>query len=326
MRAYVLTGSELTETKVIADVERAYGAGATIWVDIGTESGEDKPALDHFFVKVLALHPLTVEDLWSERTLPKIEDFDRYLFVLAHAVRRDDDGKICTAEIDIVCGPRFVVTHHDRDSRSVDAVRDELARSSRLLEKGTGWVLHALLDHLVDHYIPVFDELDDVVEKLERDVIAKAGTPAGRKLMGRIFDLKRELQHLRRIVAHQRETLVRLSRGEFAAIPKDAIPFFRDVYDHFARITDLAEGYRELVTQAMEAYLSVQSNRMNEVMKTLTLISTVMLPITFVAGVYGMNFDLIPGMHSPMGFYVCCAVMLAIALAIVGFFRYRKWL
>ena len=327
MRAFVhLPGTPLHETSSLVELERAYAKGATIWLDLGADAAEKRAALDPFFETTLGIHPLTIEDLWTERALPKVEDFERYLFVLAHGVRRDDKGKICTLEIDIICAPRFVVTHHERPSRSVDAVREELARSSRLLEKGTGWILHALLDHLVDHYVPVFDELDEVVETLERDVVAKAGTPAGRNLMSRIFEIKRELQHLRRIVAHQREALVRLSRGEFLAIPKELIPFFRDVYDHFARITDLAESYRELVTATMDAYLSVQGNRMNEVMKTLTLISTVMLPLTFVAGVYGMNFDVIPGAHSPIGFWICCAVMLAIAFGIVGFFRYRRWL
>lgn len=326
MHAFVLAGAKLSKTEKLAEVIEAYAGGATVWIDVGAGDEGERAALDRFFEKDLELHPLTIEDLWSERALPKIEDFGRYLFVLAHGVRHDDKGKICTLEIDVVTGPRFVLTHHDRPSRSVEAVRAELARSPRLLEKGTAWVLHALLDHLVDHYVPVFDDLDEIVESLEREVIAKAGTRAGHGLMSRIFELKRELQHLRRIVAHQRETLVRLSRGEFDVIPKDAVPFFRDVYDHFSRITDLAESYRELVTATMEAYLSVQGNRMNEVMKTLTLISTVMLPLTFVAGVYGMNFEFIPGGHSPLGFWICCGIMLLLGIGIVTFFRYRRWL
>ncbi len=326
MHAFVLAGAKLSETQKLADVAEAYAAGATVWLDVGPDDEGERTALDRFFEKTLELHLLTIEDLWAERALPKIEDFGRYLFVLAHGVRHDDKRRICTLELDVVTGPRFVVTHHEGSSRSVDAVRAELQRSPRLLEKGTAWVLHALLDHLVDHYVPVFDDLDEIVEALEHDVIAKAGTRSGHGLMTRIFELKRELQHLRRIVAHQRETLVRLSRGEFDAIPKEAVPFFRDVYDHFSRITDLAESYRELVTATMEAYLSVQGNRMNEVMKTLTLISTVMLPLTFVAGVYGMNFDVIPGAHSPLGFWICCGAMAAIGVGIVTFFRYRRWL
>ena len=327
MRAFVFASGKAVETDELATVQRAYETeGATVWVDLGPEPEEDRASIDRFLEKTLGLHPLTIEDIWTERALPKLEDFEKYLFVLVHGVRRDDGGKICTLEIDVVCAPRFVVTHHERPSRSVDAVRAELGRSPRLMEKGTGWLLHALLDHLVDHYVPVFDDLDEAVEILERDVVAKAGTHAGRDLMARIFGLKRELQHLRRIVAHQREMLVRLSRGEFAVIPKEAIPFFRNVYDHFARITDLAESYRELVSATMDAYLSVQSNRMNEVMKTLTLISTVMLPLTFVVGLYGMNFEWMPGIHSPAGFWICCGVMVAMVVGIVSFFRRRRWL
>ena len=121
-------------------------------------------------------------------------------------------------------------------------------------------------------------------------MLEKAGTPQGKKVLARILEFKRTLQELRRMSIHQREILLRLSRGDFDEIPADALPFYRDVYDHFLRINDIAEGYRDLVTSALDAYLSVQSNRMNEVMKTLTLMSTVMLPLTFIAGVYGMNF------------------------------------
>ena len=326
MHAFVLAGAKLSETQKLADVAEAYAAGATVWLDVGPDDEGERTALDRFFEKTLELHLLTIEDLWAERALPKIEDFGRYLFVLAHGVRHDDKRRICTLELDVVTGPRFVVTHHEGSSRSVDAVRAELQRSPRLLEKGTAWVLHALLDHLVDHYVPVFDDLDEIVEALEHDVIAKAGTRSGHGLMTRIFELKRELQHLRRIVAHQRETLVRLSRGEFDAIPKEAVPFFRDVYDHFSRVTSLAESYRELLSSVLESYLSVQSNRMNEVMKALTLLSTVMLPLTVIAGVYGMNFDVMPELKWRFGYLWALGLMAAVTLGILVWFRHKRWL
>ena len=143
-----------------------------------------------------------------------------------------------------------------------------------MLQKGIAWLAHAVLDRAVDRYLPVIDQLDAEIEQLEVDVLEKAGTPKGKKVLAQILGFKRTLQSLRRMSIHQREILLRLSRGDFGEIPPEVIPFYRDVYDHFLRINDIAEGYRDLVTSALDAYLSVQSNRMNEIMKTLTLIST----------------------------------------------------
>jgi magnesium transporter len=172
----------------------------------------------------------------------------------------------------------------------------------------------------------VIDQLDTEIEQLEDDVLTKAGTPQGRRVLARILQFKRTLQALRRMGVYQREILLRLSRGDFGEIPPDAIPFYRDVYDHFLRINDLAEGYRDLVSSALDAYLSVQSNRMNEIMKTLTLISTVMLPLTFIAGVYGMNFDFMPELHWRYGYELAIAMMAAVAAGIGLFFRHKGWI
>src|SRR5687767_9443658 len=145
-------------------------------------------------------------------------------------------------------------------------------------------------------------------------------------MLKRILRFRRQLQELRRMSIHQREILLRLSRGEFDEIPRDSVPFFRDVYDHFVRINDLLEGFRDLVSNALDAYLSVQNNRMGEVMKTLTLWSTVMLPLSFIAGLYGMNFKHIPGLDSPEGFIVSLVIMAAVAGGILLWYRRRGWL
>jgi magnesium transporter len=183
-----------------------------------------------------------------------------------------------------------------------------------------------VLDHLVDAYLPVIDAYDDDIETLENDVLAKAGTPEGTPVLARILALKRSLQSLRRVAVHQRELLLRLARGEFDAFPPESLPYLRDVHDHFVRVGDLADSYRDLVTSALDAYLSVQSNRMNEVMKTLTLISTVMLPLTFIAGVYGMNFDHMPELKWPFGYPFALALMAGVAASAVLWFRHRRWL
>jgi magnesium transporter len=143
--------------------------------------------------------------------------------------------------------------------------------------------------------------------------------------MKRILRYKRTLQHLRRMSIQQREIFLRLARGEFEEIPRETVPFFRDVYDHFLRINDLIESYRDVVTSALEAYLSVQSNRMNEVMKTLTMISTVMLPLTFIAGLYGMNFKHMPELDWVLGYPFALVLMAIIATGIMLYFRHKGW-
>jgi magnesium transporter len=144
--------------------------------------------------------------------------------------------------------------------------------------------------------------------------------------MSRIFAYKKSIQAMRRISSYQREILLRLSRGEFDEIPADAVPFFRDVCDHFVRVTSYTETFRELLTSALEAYLSMQSNRMNEVMKTLTLMSTIMLPLTFIAGVYGMNFSHMPELQWEYGYPFALGLMAVVTVVILFFFRRRRWL
>src|SRR5262249_7820822 len=149
--------------------------------------------------------------------------------------------------------------------------------------------------------------------------------PDGVRVLARIFALKRSLQALRRVSIREREILLRLGRGEFDVVPGEALPYFRDVYDHLVRIADLAESYRDLVTGPLDAYLSAQSNRMNEIMKTLTLISTVMLPLTFIAGIYGMNYENMPELKWRYGYPFALALMAGVALLIVVWFRRRRW-
>lgn len=305
------------------DVRAAYEAGATVWIDLDQKSAE----AEAFLTETFHLHPLVIEDIWSDRSHPKVEEWDSYLYIIVHGVSTcgHDGLDVELAEIDLVVSERFVVTH-SKGTRTVAAVRQDLARSPRLLKKGTIWLAHALLDHLVDLYQPVLDDFDDQVNALEDDVVAKAGTHEGPAVMTRIFKMKRSVQRIRRISLHQRDILMRLARGEFDLISPEVQPFFRDVLDHFVRVTDLTDSYREILMAALEAFLSVQSNRMNEVMKALTVMSTIMLPLTFIAGVYGMNFDYIPELHWRYGYAFALALMAGVAGAIILFFRRKRWL
>jgi magnesium transporter len=322
MRAFYADGETVRETRDVDELCRLHAAGTPFWLDLEERSER----LEKLLVETFHLHPLVIEDIWCDRTLPKIEDFDDYLFILVHGVRTGSSAhQLELVEVDIVVGKTWVITHH-RGAGSVAAVRDTLARSCRLLKKGPAFILHNVLDHLVDDYLPILDDFDGQLDDLDRDVLSKAGKKGGAQVMGRLLTLKRTLQSLRRISLHQRELLMRLSRGEFDEIPQSAMPFFRDVYDHFARVTDLADSYRELASNTVEAYLTMQSNRMNEIMKTLTLMSTVMLPLTFIAGVYGMNFEHMPELKWHFGYPFALGLMGATAAAIILWFRLRRWL
>ena len=320
MLARILDGDRMTVSTDGAEAFAAIEAKKTVWIDLERQTDEaDKLLTD------LGIHPLTVEDIWGPRSHPKLDDYPNYLYVIVHGVGAAKRDKLDLVEIDVVIGQNWLLTH-DRDGLVTDDIGTELDHSTRLLQKGPAWLAHAILDRAVDRYLPVIDQLDSELDKLENDVIERAGTPRGRGVLERILGFKRMLQIMRRMSIHQREILLRLSRGEYEEIPKDALPFYRDVYDHFLRIGDIAEGYRDLVTSALDAYLSVQSNRMNEVMKTLTLMSTVMLPLTFIAGLYGMNFDNMPELHWLFGYPFALVLMAGVAGGIILWFRHRGWM
>jgi magnesium transporter len=321
MQARILDGDKLRTTTDPAEIRAAFAEQRRIWVDLERQS----PEADALLTDVLKLHPLTVEDIWAERSRPKIDDFDEYLYLIVHSIGAAKHDKLQTVEIDVVIGPNWLVTH-DPAGLVSDDVGTELDHSARVMARGVAWLTHAILDRAVDRYLPVIDQLDTEIDQLENEVLDRAGTRRGRGVLQRILSFKRRLQELRRMSIHQREILLRMSRGEFDEIPAEALPFYRDVYDHFLRINDIAEGYRDLVTSALDAYLSVQSNRMNEIMKTLTLMSTVMLPLTFIVGLYGMNFKHMPELDWVWGYPAALCLMLAVVAGIALWFRHRGWI
>jgi magnesium transporter len=321
MQARILDGDKLETTTDPAAMRAALAEGRRIWIDLERQT----PEANALLADTLKLHPLTIEDIWADRMRPKLDDFDAYLYVIVHGIGAAKHDRLQTVEIDIVIGPNWLVTH-DPAGLVSDDVGTELDHSTRMMAKGIAWLAHAILDRAVDQYLPVIDQLDAEIEQLENEVLDRAGTARGRGVLMQILSFKRRLQELRRMSIHQREILLRLSRGEMDEIPADALPFYRDVYDHFLRINDLAEGYRDLVTSALDAYLSVQSNRMNEIMKTLTLMSTVMLPLTFIVGLYGMNFKHMPELDWVWGYPAAIGLMVVVAGAILTWFRHRGWI
>lgn len=316
---FVSTGEGVRSTQDLSEVPKLLAEGTPFWID-ATEIDDPLKAV---MLDQLKLHPLAVEDISQERMAPKIEEYDDYLYVVIHGIHcpNTDPAHLETIELDLVISERWVFSHHPAEFSASEKLREEITRSPRLMAKGTSFLAHGILDRVVDHYVAVVEKFDGVIEEVEH----AAHRGRSDAVVGRIFSLKRALQKLRRTATHQREVLLRLSRGEFDLVSEKALPFYRDVHDHFVRVADLTESYRELLSAALESYRSTVANRMNEVMKTLTLVSTLMLPLTFIAGVYGMNFDQMPELHWAFGYPFALGLMGAVALGMLLWFRHKRW-
>lgn len=318
-------------TRDLAEITEAHRAGKTFWVELGERTEEN----NRFLLDVLGVHLLAVEDLWNDVGIPKIEEFTGYVQLVMHGLREEDiDGEdipFSLTELDMIIGRNWLVTHaHDEQVCAITPVMDEIKRNARLLRKGPAWVGHAVLDRLVDEYLPVVNRYEDDIEEIEEKILEGRSSKTKRSehtTMKQILRIKRSLQMLRRTTISQREVLLRLARAEPTEIPPEAKPFYRDIYDHFARVTELVDGYRELTSGLLEAHFAVQSQQMNEIMKRLTLISTIMLPLTLIAGIYGMNFrKVFPELDWEYGYFYALGLMSVIAVSIIVYFRKKRWL
>ena len=296
-----------------------------LWVDFDGESPEVcEPILRQAF----GFHPLAVDDALQESHVPKVDDWDTYLYVVLHAVTLDQADQVAldTLELDVFLGANYLVTHRTQPVAAVDRLWATCQRDERHLKKGSTHLLYFLADELVADYMPVVGSFDEAIDQLE-DSIFSVPTPS---LLEKIFALKRALVHLRRIIAPQREVLSKLARGDYAVIDAKDRVFFRDVYDHLVRLHDITESLRDLVGGALDTYLSVVSNRMNDVMKTLTVITTLFMPMSFLAGFFGMNFfqATVPldAWTGWMAFGIVIAALILLPLGMFLWIRRRAWM
>jgi magnesium transporter len=290
--------------------------GLLVWVDLASPTREESGILSSVF----AFHPLALEDCETRRLHPKIDAYDGYLFVLAHGVHPESSVReFRTRQLSLFVGANFLVSHHREKSRSVEHTLETARRNPRLLEGGAGWLLYGILDFQVDQYLAVMDHFQKKVDDIEEQCF----TGATDLIMQEVFSLRKALMRLRRIAGHEREILVRLTRREFKEIDERNAINLRDVYDHLVRVTDLTDAYRELISGALEAHLSIVSNRTNEIMRALTVIATLFIPLTFIAGVYGMNFENQPEYGWRYGYEFAWALMVVVAGGMYWYFRRR---
>jgi magnesium transporter len=289
-----------------------------LWVDLEAPTPEEVTVLGP---EVFDFHPLAIEDCLNAQSRPKVDDYDDYLYLVFHAWKRDGE-KVRTEEVDFFLGKNYVVSHHMEPRASRSLLADRCDKDAKLvLGHGADMLLHQILDLMVDKYTIVVDSLDDRVDALELEIL-EASTEATLK---KILDLKRDLQELFRMIRHQRDVMSSLSREGHPNLSKKARTFLRDVYDHVVRVHDTVEGLRDEVAGARDAYLAIVSNRVNSVMKALTIVSTLALPVLLVSGIFGMNFSVMPIVHEGWGFWTSMAIMTLIGATMFIWFRAKRW-
>lgn len=300
-------------------------SGARVWADLDTAA--DASIAQEVLGRVFGFHPLTIEDaLTPEPNPPKLDEHDNYIFIVFYALASYEPfGEMASQEVCLYLGPNYVVSCHHGAVRSLEAIRQRCLEDGLPLRRGPEWLLHAILDRLVDEYLPCIDAMEESLDRLEAEALA--GKAPG--LLERVLRLRGNALRLRRLTVPQRELLARLARPEFPHLVRpEANIYFRDIYDHLVRTEYLIEALRDLTDSALNTYLTVVSNRLNEVMKVLTAVATIFLPLTLLAGIYGMNFahHVWPPFGSSWGFPAVVGTMLALGLAIAVFFRRRGWL
>lgn len=256
-----------------------------LWVDMVAESAElCKPLLRDVF----KFHPLSIDDALQETHVPKIDEWDTYLYITLRTMKTEnhDTFSIDTPELDIFLGTNYLVTYHEEPIDAVDKIWELCDQDNRYWSRGAGYLLYHIADEIVSNTMVVIDDLDLQIDQIE-DEIFVTPQPGTLEL---IFSVKRIVLRLRRTLLHQREVFNKLSRGDFDLIQEQDRVYFRDVYDHMVRLQEINESSRDLVSGALDTYLSVVNNRMNEVMKTLTVITTLFMPLSFLTGFFGMNF------------------------------------
>ncbi len=297
----------------------------TVWVDFeATNLDEEKQAAE-ILKNIFKFHYLTIEDCMETRNQPKVEGFKSYIYFIVHGVtNRTNSTNFATKELDGYLGSNYVVTFRNEPFKSIDAVKDKLDKSTFACQRGSSYLLHQILDQLVDLYMPIVDDFDNSIEDLEDRVFQMKRNDNA--VLEEIMDFRRSVARLKRISTRQLDALYRLSHGEFPQIPENILPFYRDVHDHLQRISDLAESYRDLVNGLFDIHFSVTANKTNDVMKVLAVFSAIILPLSLIAGIYGMNFENMPELHSRYGYYLTMGLMFAIGIGLFVYFWRKGWI
>lgn len=292
-----------------------------MWLNV---DGVHQPEIIEQVGKYFNVHPLVLEDIAYTGQRPKMEDLDDYIFVVLRMLRFDEKESETKAEqVSIVLGRGFIVSFQERQGDVFNAIRERLRNNKgRIRKMAADYLAYTLIDAIVDNYFMILEKVGETIEEIEDILIANPSTETLRI----IHDLKREMIFLRKSVWPLREVINRLERSESALINKSTFIYLRDVYDHTIQVMDSVETFRDMLSGMLDIYLSSVSNRMNEIMKVLTVIATIFIPLTFLAGIYGMNFRYMPELDLTWSYPAILVLMFVVAMVMVVFFRRKKWI
>jgi len=312
------------EERALGSVEECYSFKDTqtvTWINvIGIHDVEVLRKIGDCYV----LHPLVLEDIMNTGQRPKIEDFDDYLFIVMKMLYRDEEsGDVVSEQISFILTRNVVISFQEREGDVFAAIRERIrGGKGRIRKMGADYLAYALIDAIVDHYFIVLEELGESIEAMEEGLVAD---PKPETLQA-IYGMKREAIYLRKSVWPLREVVSSLERGESKLITDATQIYLRDVYDHTIQVIDTIETFRDTISGMLDIYLSSTSNRMNEVMKVLTIIATIFIPLGFIAGLYGMNFDNMPELHWPGGYFIALSIMILLGGSMLMYFKRKGWI
>ncbi|MCL5271452.1 MAG: magnesium/cobalt transporter CorA [bacterium] len=305
----------------VEECRRVKAHAEVTWINI---DGLHDPTVFEDFGRHFGLHPLVLEDILNTDHRPKTEDYEDYLHVVLKMMNLTKSKRdIDTEQVSLIVGADYVLTFQERPGDLFDPIRDRIRLGKgRIRNHGPDYLAYALIDVVVDNYFAILERLGERIELLEETVINDSGAATVRE----IHHLKGLLIHMRKAVWPMRELLDGLRKSDSTLIGRETVPFLTDVYDHTIHIIDTIETYRDLLAGMLDIHLSAVSNRMNQVMKVLTVIATVFIPLTFLVGVYGMNFQYMPELHKRWAYPGLWIVMILLAVGMLFFFRRKKWL
>ncbi|WP_107925060.1 magnesium/cobalt transporter CorA [Lysinibacillus parviboronicapiens] len=284
------------------------------WVDFNCPTTAEELLLDTFF----HFHPLAIEDCLMRLQRPKLDFYDDYHFFVIH---RLNEETLIAEEINIFVSDKFIVTFHKNQAPEIDKVQKLLEDQPKNWERGTVFLTYQTIDKIVDSYFPLVYTIEDHLNALEDELTYQNSLNA----MQIVFEFRSDLLHLRRTILPMRDLLYRILSSYRFALKKSERAYFGDIHDHLVKLTEMVESNRELTADMRDSYMAMSSSRMNGIMMTLTIVSTIFIPLTFIAGVYGMNFDIMPELHGQYSYFIVLAIMLLIVIFMLSFFKYKGW-
>jgi magnesium transporter len=312
---------EVHHTKSVEDAFRFKTTDQITWINVnGLNLSEEISKLGNYY----DIHPLVMEDILNTDHRPKVDEYDNYIFVILKMLYYNKEKQFTIEHISLIVGDNYVLTFQESEEDIFNFVRERIANpDSRIRSSKSDYLAFALIDTIVDNYFTVIEDFGEKIETLEDLLFDESPEDSTPK---EIQFLKREILRIRRSVFPLREVISRLEKSEHPVIEDKTRAFFRDVYDHVIQINENIEIYRDMVWGLMDMYMTTVSNKMNAIMKVLTIIATIFIPLTFVVGVYGMNFEYMPELHYPHGYYVVWGVMILLFLMMLYYFRRKKWI